>query len=84
MRQEKRSQIIKKLSEKREINLIYTDFQKEIKKVKQKLQICVSLQNYYSRNHLFDLHKNAQEKEKDLSNWLNKLIEGQKEYNSLL
>ena len=55
MREEKRSELIKKLSERREINLIFTDFKKEIKKVKQKLQICVNLQHYYARNYLFEL-----------------------------
>jgi hypothetical protein len=84
MREEKRSELIKKLSERREINLIFTDFKKEIKKVKQKLQICVNLQHYYARNYLFELQKNAQKEEKVLLNWLLKLREGQKDYKLLL
>jgi hypothetical protein len=84
MREEKRSELIKKLSERREINLIFTDFKKEIKKVKQKLQICVNLQHYYARNYLFELLKNAQKEEKVLLNWLLKLREGQKDYKLLL
>lgn len=84
MLNKKHRKIAKKLSEKREINLLYTNFRKEIKKVQQKLQVCVSLQHYFTQNYLFELHQNAKKEEEKLLNWLNKLIKGQKEYFLLL
>lgn len=84
MFKKKHDEIAKRLSERREINLLFTNFRKEIKKVQQKLQVCVSLQHYFTQNHLFELHQNAKKEEKRLLNWYNKLIEGQKEYFLLL
>ena len=47
----------KKLSDSYEINLLYTNFKKEIKIAKNKLNRNSSLQNYFNRNHLFELKK---------------------------
>jgi hypothetical protein len=76
--------IVDKLKQKHEINLLFTNFKKEIKITKQKLEKCVCLKNYYNRNHLFELKKIAKKKEQTLLKWLVKLNEGQKEYLTLL
>ena len=47
----------KKLSDSYEINLLYTNFKKEIKIAKNKLNRNSSFQNYFNRNHLFELKK---------------------------
>jgi hypothetical protein len=64
----------KKLSDSYEISLLYTDFRKEIKIAKNKLNRNSSLQNYYNRNHLFELKKLLQKEEKVLKHWLEKLL----------
>ena len=64
----------KKLSDCYEISLLYTDFRKEIKIAKNKLNRNSSLQNYYNRNHLFELKKLLQKEEKVLKHWLEKLL----------
>jgi hypothetical protein len=74
----------KKLSDSHEINLLYTNFKKEIKIAKNKLNRNSSLQNYFNRNHLFELKKILEKEEKVLKHWLEKLLKGQKEYYGLL
>jgi|LakMenE01Jun11ns_1017448.scaffolds.fasta_scaffold9767138_1 hypothetical protein len=74
----------KKLSDSYEINLLYTNFKKEIKIAKNKLNRNSSLQNYFNRNHLFELKKILEKEEKVLKHWLEKLLKGQKEYYGLL
>ena len=74
----------KKLSDCYEISLLYTDFRKEIKIAKNKLNRNSSLQNYYNRNHLFELKKLLEKEEKVLKHWLEKLLKGQKECYGLL
>jgi ectoine hydroxylase-related dioxygenase (phytanoyl-CoA dioxygenase family) len=64
----------KKLSDSYEISLLYTDFRKEIKIAKNKLNRNSSLQNYYNRNHLFELKKLLEKEEKVLKHWLEKLL----------
>ena len=73
----------KKLSDSYEISLLYTDFRKEIKIAKNKLNRNSSLQNYYNRNHLFELKKLLQKEEKVLKHWLEKLLKGQEEFYGL-
>jgi len=58
----------------KEIKILYTDFRKEIKIAKNKLNRNSSLQNYYNRNHLFELKKLLQKEEKVLKHWLEKLL----------
>jgi len=74
----------KKLSDSYEINLLYTNFKKEIKIAKNKLNRNSSLQNYFNRNHLFELKKILEKEEKVLKHRLEKLLKGQKEYYGLL
>ena len=73
----------KKLSDSYEISLLYTDFRKEIKIAKNKLNRNSSLQNYYNRNHLFELKKLLEKEEKVLKHWLEKLLKGQEEFYGL-
>jgi hypothetical protein len=73
----------KKLSDCYEISLLYTDFRKEIKIAKNKLNRNSSLQNYYNRNHLFELKKLLEKEEKVLKHWLEKLLKGQEEFYGL-
>jgi len=74
----------KKLSDSYEISLLYTDFRKEIKIAKNKLNRNSSLQNYYNRNHLFELKKLLEKEEKVLKHWLEKLLKGQEEFYGLM
>jgi hypothetical protein len=67
-----------------EINLVFTNFKKEIALVNQKLEKNINLQKYFEHNHLFYLRKRLQKEEKCLKEWLNDLLNGQKEYFSLL
>jgi hypothetical protein len=80
----KKTAFAQKLSEKRETNLLFTNFKKEIKLVKISLLKNASLQDYFTRNLLFELKENARKEERKLLIWLNKLIEAQKEYFQLL
>ena len=73
----------KKLSDSYEISLLYTDFRKEIKIAKNKLNRNSSLQNYFNRNHLFELKKLLEKEEKVLKHWLEKLLKGQEEFYGL-
>jgi hypothetical protein len=66
----------KKLSDNYEINLLYTNFKKEIKIAKNKLDRNSSLQNYFNRNHLFELKKILEKEKKVLKHWLEKLLKG--------
>ncbi len=81
---EKRAAYVKKLSDNYQINLLFTNFRKEIKLTKTKLEKNSALQNYLNRNHLFKLKKILEKEEKVLNHWLEKLLKGQKEYNELL
>jgi hypothetical protein len=81
---EKRAAYVKKLSDNYQINLLFTNFRKEIKLRKTKLEKNSALQNYLNRNHLFKLKKILEKEEKVLNHWLEKLLKGQKEYNELL
>lgn len=75
---------MKKVLKKGEINIIYTDFKKEISSAKRKLETNVNLQKYFARNHLFELKKRAKKQEEILLKWLNDLIKGYEEYLTLL
>ena len=81
---EKRAAYVKKLSDNYQINLLFTNFRKEIKLTKTKLEKNSALQNYLNRNHLFKLKKILEKEEKVLNHWLEKLLKGQKEYDELL
>jgi hypothetical protein len=81
---EKRAAYVKKLSDNYQINLLFTNFRKEIKLTKTKLEKNSALQNYFNYNHLFKLKKILEKEEKVLNHWLEKLLKGQKEYYELV
>jgi hypothetical protein len=81
---EKRAAYEKKLSDNYEINVLFTNFEKEIQKAKLKLDRNSALQDYFHRNQLFNLQKILEKEEKFLNHWLQKLLKGQKEYYKLL
>jgi hypothetical protein len=76
----RRKKIVKDLSKKQRINLLFTNFPKEIKKAKHSLEKNICLQKYFCRNNLFELYKKTKKEEFKIKKWLDNLNESYKEY----